>query len=89
LREFSKDFERATETQCAEKPRTIEFQLSRVKQLLKAEFADRPLKVVDKASAEKYRRTRAAKVSRLGRPPSIANWRLLAVDAACLRVEGD
>jgi hypothetical protein len=29
LREFSKDFERAIETQCAEKPRTIEFYLSR------------------------------------------------------------
>ena len=31
LREFSKDFERAIRTQCAEKPRTIEFYLSRVK----------------------------------------------------------
>jgi integrase len=67
LREFSKDFERAIETQCAEKPRTIEFYLSRVKQLLKAEFADRPLNVIDEGAVEKYRQVRAAKISRLGR----------------------
>ncbi len=70
LREFSKDFERAIKTQCAEKPRTIEFYLSRVKQLLKSEFADRPMNVIDEGAVEKYRQTRAAKVSRLGRPLS-------------------
>jgi integrase len=67
LREFSKDFERAIQTQCAEKPRTIEFYLSRVKQLVKSELADRPLNAVDEGAIEKYRQTRAAKISRLGR----------------------
>jgi integrase len=67
LREFSKDFESAIQTQCAEKPRTIEFYLSRVKQLLKSEVADRPLNAVDEGAIEKYRQTRAAKISRLGR----------------------
>jgi len=67
LREFAKDFESAIQTQCAEKPRTIDFYLSRVKQLLKSELADRPLSAVDEGAIEKYRQTRAAKISRLGR----------------------
>jgi hypothetical protein len=34
---------------------------------LKSELADRPLSAVDEGAIEKYRQTRAAKISRLGR----------------------
>jgi integrase len=64
LRQFAKEFEGAIRTQCAEKPRTIEFYLSRVRVLLKADFADRALHTIDEAVVDKYRQTRAAKITR-------------------------
>ena len=64
LREFSIAFEKAIETQCAEKPRTIEFYASRVRLLMASELADRTLDTIDEAAIEKYRQTRAATVSR-------------------------
>ena len=64
LREFSTEFEKAIETQCAEKPRTVEFYVSRVRLLLASELADRTLDEIDEGAIEKYRQTRAATLSR-------------------------
>ena len=64
LREFSTEFEKAIETQCAEKPRTIEFYVSRVRLLVASELADRTLDSIDESAIEKYRQTRAATLSR-------------------------
>ena len=64
LREFSTAFEKAIETQCAEKPRTVEFYISRVRLLLASELAERTLDEIDEGAIEKYRQTRAATLSR-------------------------
>ena len=64
LREFSTEFEKAIETQCAEKPRTVEFYVGRTCLLLASDLADRALNTIDEAAIEKYRQTRAATISR-------------------------
>jgi integrase len=64
LREFSAEFQKAVETQCAEKPRTIEFYVSRVRILLDSDLAERALDTIDESAIEKYRQTRAATTSR-------------------------
>lgn len=64
LREFSAAFQKAVETQCAEKPRTIEFYVSRVRILLDSDLAERALDTIDASAIEKYRQTRAATTSR-------------------------
>ena len=67
FREFSKDFTQMIETQCAEKPRTVEFYRSRIQQLLRSELADRRLDLIDESAIEKYVQKRAATKSRYGR----------------------
>jgi integrase len=67
LRQFSCDFEKAIETQCSEKPRTIEFYKLRMRQLLGSELGDRVLDTIDEEAVEKYRQKRAVTKSRLGR----------------------
>jgi len=66
LREFSGDFEKAIETQCAEKPRTIEFYKMRMRQLLASELGDRVLDTIDEEAVEKYRQKRSVTKSRAG-----------------------
>jgi vacuolar-type H+-ATPase subunit B/Vma2 len=66
LREFSGDFEKAIETQCAEKPRTIEFYKLRLRQLLASELGDRVLDTIDEEAVEKYRQKRSVTKSRHG-----------------------
>jgi len=68
LRQFAPEFESAIRTQCAEKPRTVEFYESRVRQLLASELSDRTLDGIDESAIEKYRQTRTSTKSRFGRP---------------------
>jgi integrase len=66
LKEFAPEFERAVETQCAGKPRTIEFYKSRVRQLCDSALANQRLDKVDEDAIEKYRQSRARTNSRRG-----------------------
>src|SRR5947209_4301619 len=63
LGEFSSEFNAAIDTQCAEKPRNVEFYKSGVRQLLESELANRSLDTIDEAIIDKYRQARAAKIS--------------------------
>ena len=67
LKAFVPRFDKAIETNCAEKPRTVEFYKSRSSQLAKSELGVRRLDRIDEDLIEKYRQTRAATKSRLGR----------------------
>lgn len=64
LKEFEQDFLRTIETQCAGKPRTVEFYRSRFQMLLKSELGARTLDAIDEGAVEKYRQTRAVSESR-------------------------
>lgn len=64
LKEFGKEFMRAIETHCAEKPRTIEFYRSRFEVLAQSELGNRRLDRIDEAAVEKYRQARASSQSR-------------------------
>ena len=64
LKEFGRDFMKAIETQCAEKPGTVEFYRSRFDTLAASELGDRQLDAIDEAVIEKYRQTRATSKSR-------------------------
>jgi integrase len=67
LRQFAPRLESAVESQCAEKPRTVEFYKSRIRQLLSSELADQRLDCIDEGAVEKYRQARSAAKSRYGR----------------------
>ncbi len=64
LREFSKDFNKAIETQCAERPRTVAFYKSRVCRLLESALADRRLDTIEEELIDKYRQARSSRESR-------------------------
>ena len=64
LKEFGDDFMKAIETQCAEKPGTVEFYRSRYATLTESELGKRQLDEIDEAIVEKYRQTRAVSKSR-------------------------
>ena len=68
LSQFVPDFERAIETQCTERPRTVEFYKSRVRQLRESSLGGRRLDRIDEDAIEKYRQARAAFKSRRGLP---------------------
>src|ERR1700694_2244893 len=67
LKAFAVEFARAIETDCAQKPRTIEFYKSRLRQLLESSLAGKRLDRIDEAAIERYREDRVATMSRFGR----------------------
>lgn len=64
LEAFAPDFMKAIETQCAEKPRTVEFYRSRMKTLCGSDLGKKQLDRIDEAAIEKYRQTRSVTTSR-------------------------
>ena len=65
LREFAPRFEAAIETQCAEKPRTVEFYKAKVRTLLAHEtLATARLDSIDEAAIESYTQARSKTTSR-------------------------
>lgn len=84
LKEFGADFMRAIETQCAEKPGTIEFYRSRYNVLAASELGERKLDAIDEGVIEKYRQTRAGSQSRrkLALSPASVNRELATLRRA-------
>lgn len=65
LREFAPRFEKAIETQCGEKPRTVTFYKAKLKALLAdGILASTPLDAIDEAAIEAYKQTRTRTISR-------------------------
>ena len=64
LKEFGAEFMRTIETQCAEKPGTVEFYRSRFNILLASDLGARKLDAIDEGAIEKYRQSRAVSTSR-------------------------
>jgi integrase len=68
LREFAPRFEKAIETQCAEKPRTVEFYKAKLKALLANDaLASARLDSIEEAAIDAYQQTRARTTSRRGK----------------------
>jgi integrase len=74
FKEFAPRFEKAIETQCKDKPRTVAFYKERMRRLLDfPALASARLDVVDEELIEKLKHHRARQVSRLGKPLSISS----------------
>ena len=74
FKEFAPRFEKAIETLCKDKPRTIAFYAERLRRLLDyAPLASATLGAIDEELIEKLKRQRTRQVSRLGRPLSVAS----------------
>jgi len=71
LKEFAPRFEKAIETQCAEKPRTVTFYKAKLKALLAdGILASTPLDAIDEAVIEAYKQSRTCTISRRKKPLS-------------------
>lgn len=74
FKEFAPQFEKAIETQCKDKPRTIDFYKERMRRLLDfPALASSPLDAIDEQLIEKLKYQRSRQVSRFGRALSVAS----------------
>jgi len=74
LKDFAPRFLEAIETQCAEKPRTVEFYQQKVKCLLAdKKIASAKLDTIEEAAIERYTRTRTQTDSRRKKPLSVGS----------------
>lgn len=74
LKQFAPRFEKAIETLCKDKPRTIAFYKERMKRLLEyAPIASAALDAIDEQAIEKLKAQRTRQVSRLKKPLAVAS----------------
>jgi integrase len=74
LKEFAPRFEKAIETLCKDKPRTIDFYKERMRRLLDyAPLAGAKLDAIEEEQIEALKRQRTRQVSRLGKPLAVAS----------------
>jgi len=74
FKEFAPDFLKAIETQCKDKPATVEFYKERMRRLLDfSELVKCRLDKIDEELIEKLKNRRTHQISRLGRPLSVAS----------------
>jgi len=74
LKEFAPRFDKAIETQCSEKPRTVEFYRAKLQNLLANErLASRRIDAIDEAEVEAYVQARASVKSRRKLPLSVGS----------------
>ncbi len=74
FKEFAPEFEKAIETLCKDKPRTIAFYQERMRRLLDfPELAKCRLDKIDEELIEKLKHQRTRQVSRLGKPLAVAS----------------
>jgi integrase len=74
FKEFAPRFEKAIETLCKDKPRTIDFYKERLRRLLEfAPLASAKLDSIEEELIEALKRQRTRQVSRLGKPLSVAS----------------
>ena len=86
FKEFAPRFEKAIQTLCKDKPKTIDFYAERMRRLLDfPALASARLDAIDEQLIEKLKHQRTHQVSRLGKPLSVASInRELATLRRCL-----